>query len=561
MTDEVVMNTNVEEQPKPTEPIVPTSPPESTPVEEKDQPANLTPSTTPTTTSIYTKTLNLDDFTEDCKAYVIDYMCPLCKGVYYNPVIDICGHIFCQRCFEIFHSANQITNELRCPISGVTLPGVPSQITLISNILDKQTLNCCNRNIGCEWKGLVKDFVSHIENDCPKQTLQCSLQGCSSRILRENMKEHLMNCEYRIVNCGFCNISLAFNQLEEHYKSCPKYLLQCPQSCGSMIERDKMDEHVAVLCPNTVVTCKYSIIGCNEKFLNKETEEHIRKFSDTHFEMISTIVSTLKKENEEFKAQIKDLYHKLEVNPVNPLVKMCSRWNIENTSENVSGINFTGSKRPRDSEVISLIDSSRKKELNSGGKGVEVISPPTFGNTNSLKGINLFDTTALPPGVTIMDNIVKYTCSSKTEHRFVFSKIEIGKCLPTRWKIEIIETQSWIGFGVCDKKKVLTNKMKFFSSSKLFNHGTFLFSSNNYLWNCNVERENNCYMAMPKFEKGTEILFTYFPDRHELLFEIGTFSVSLTDVRPIMGTELTVCIVFLHSGNMIRLTPLNERSD
>ena len=67
MTDEVVMNTNVEEHPKATEPTIPTSPPESTPVEEKDQPANLTPSTTPTMTSIYIKTLNLDDFTEDCK--------------------------------------------------------------------------------------------------------------------------------------------------------------------------------------------------------------------------------------------------------------------------------------------------------------------------------------------------------------------------------------------------------------------------------------------------------------------------------------------------------------
>lgn len=550
MTDQDVVITNMEEQPKPTEPSIPTSPPETNLIEEKDQAANLTPSTTPTTTSIYTKTLNIDDFTEDCKTYVVDYMCPLCKGVYYNPVIDLCGHIFCQRCFEIFHSANQISNEMRCPISGATLTSCPSQITLISNILDKQTLNCCNRNIGCEWKGVVKDFVSHIDKDCPKQTLQCSLQGCTSRILRENMKEHLMNCEYRIVNCSYCNISLAFNQLEEHYKICPKYQLQCPQSCGSMIEREKMDEHVAVLCPNTTVTCKYNNIGCNETFLNKETEEHLHKFFDVHMEMISNLLTDVIKENKELKAKVKELEHQLEVNPVNPLMKMSSKWNNQNTSENLNCMYFTGSKRPRENELLSLVDSTTtaKKDVSKNVcQDVEMVStkPP-------------FDTSAIPPGVTIIDNLVKYSCNSKTEHRFVFSNIEIGKVLPTKWKIEIIDIYSWIGFGVCDKKKVLSNKMKFFSSSKLFNHGTFLFSSNNYLWNCNVERENNCYMAMPKFEKGTEIMFTYFPERKELLFEIGTFSVSLTDVRPIMGTELTVCVVFLHSGNTIRLIPLSS---
>ena len=88
--------------------------------------------------SIYKKTLCLDDFTEESRQFVVDYICPLCKGIYYNPVIDPCGHIFCQRCFNAFTSSikPQIV-ELRCPITNQPLSQSPSTIGLIANILDR----------------------------------------------------------------------------------------------------------------------------------------------------------------------------------------------------------------------------------------------------------------------------------------------------------------------------------------------------------------------------------------------------------------------------------------
>lgn len=528
--------------------------------------------------SIYKKTLCLDDFTEESRQFVVDYICPLCKGIYYNPVIDPCGHIFCQRCFNAFTSSikPQIV-ELRCPITNQPLSQSPSTIGLIANILDKQTLNCSNKKIGCGWKGIVKDFVEHIEKDCPKQTLKCSSKGCECMILRENMEDHLKKCEFRIVNCTYCNQSLAFNQLNEHFNSCPKYPIKCPQKCELMIEREKLNEHLSKLCPNTSVKCDFSVIGCDEEFLNKNKESHMSSSYNSHLKKMLQYVI---KENKELHLKINELQKQIrsdvlypsksvksssqKSNTVNtaPVTKTQSHIdNHQNFMPNI--LQFTGVKRQREdgpNENDKDNDESLKNNqpIRTGCNEVEVINPPSLTSITNKNGKIYYDVAWLPQGVTIIDNLIKFTANAKTEHKFVFSTLEMKQDVPTQWKIEIAETSSWIAFGVCDKKKVISNKMKFFSSNRQFNHGTFLISSNNYLWNCNVEKENNFFLLMPKFEKGKEIIFTYYPIEKELKFEIGAFFSKLSDVRPIVGSNLTACIVFLHSGNSVRLVPLDD---
>ena len=41
-----------------------------------------------------------------------DYICPLCKGLLLNPVIDNCSHTFCKDCFNKYYKIKK-----QCPIT------------------------------------------------------------------------------------------------------------------------------------------------------------------------------------------------------------------------------------------------------------------------------------------------------------------------------------------------------------------------------------------------------------------------------------------------------------
>ena len=89
---------------------------------------------------IFTPELPFELFTPDCQSLIRDYECPLCKGVTKDPVVDSCGHIFCKKCFILSFSENQM-----CPISKVKLTTQPTNVLIITQILEKQKLFCQNR--------------------------------------------------------------------------------------------------------------------------------------------------------------------------------------------------------------------------------------------------------------------------------------------------------------------------------------------------------------------------------------------------------------------------------
>ena len=51
---------------------------------------------------VYPIQLSLLNFTEESRQKLQEYICPLCKGIYIDPVIDSCAHIFCKKCFVFY---------------------------------------------------------------------------------------------------------------------------------------------------------------------------------------------------------------------------------------------------------------------------------------------------------------------------------------------------------------------------------------------------------------------------------------------------------------------------
>lgn len=183
----------------------------------------------------YSKTLSLEDFPNEVQSIVKEYECPLCKGIIYHPIVDSCGHIYCEKCFNLFLS----TNNKYCPIDNTELSfETPREIQVVKGILEKQLIFCTNKKLDCKWKGLTAHYDQHINKDCPKQIINCINKGCSNEVKREELIKHLKVCDYRIEKCQHCCAQFSFVQLESHYEVCPKAIVVCPQKCGVDIVRE-----------------------------------------------------------------------------------------------------------------------------------------------------------------------------------------------------------------------------------------------------------------------------------------------------------------------------------
>jgi hypothetical protein len=114
----------------------------------------------------FEKELDIELFAPESKQILIDYICPLCGGVYKDPVLDSCGDVFCRACFNTSMVYSSICPIKKKPFKdGYNL----STLEFINKILDKQKLNCKNKIKGCNWIDLLSNLDKHLGNNCEKQ--------------------------------------------------------------------------------------------------------------------------------------------------------------------------------------------------------------------------------------------------------------------------------------------------------------------------------------------------------------------------------------------------------
>ncbi len=91
----------------------------------------------------YTQTISQNIFIN--KADILDFICPLCKGVLSNPTQDSCGHVFCNICYEKCKENNN-----KCPFSNNDfIEEKITNIPIISQIINKMNVYCLNKDKNC----------------------------------------------------------------------------------------------------------------------------------------------------------------------------------------------------------------------------------------------------------------------------------------------------------------------------------------------------------------------------------------------------------------------------
>ena len=526
---------------------------------------------------IFTPELPFELFTPDCQSLIRDYECPLCKGVTKDPVVDSCGHIFCKKCFILSFSENQM-----CPISKVKLTTQPTNVLIITQILEKQKLFCQNKKDGCQWKGSLRELEEHLSKDCEKQKIKCENEGCNVYLPREEMSNHIKVCQFKKEPCDYCNAIMVVNQMEEHLKVCPRVEVLCDQNCGMKLPREELDVHKKDFCAYSLLKCPYVEYGCNDKeIFRKDFDEKMKKDSGKHLVLIVKTVDKLSKKLDYLQKEIE--YLKSEENVKKMIDEYLKNNKIEFQQSNIPFMQQEKKKLPEiqmnnhstpDGNTITNAKNEihfiqkkheRQKEDNDSDIDVPIVftanplsSPSKSGSSKVSKETPFFDIANLKSSITIVGTLARFTSNTRPEHTFLFTSknIDTTTCsdFPS-WKIKFLSSSLWLGVGLCDKKKVLTNKMRFVSPRNDRNayHGSYLISTNGYTWNCNNEEENNRQIELPEISKGTIMEIIFNKAAKQLTFKVGGSTVKLTNVTPLIAGDkmLTPCVVFLHSGNSV----------
>ena len=175
-------------------------------------------------------------FVEETKKTLEALQCPVCFGIVLEPVQTSCGHLFCAKCVK------EVT---RCPACCEQFTSVPDHFN--KRRVRSLRVKCPFTANGCKWVGDLGDVGDH-------EAAQCKFQANS--------------CPY----CGFTTIQKEIFQ--NHLKVCDSHTFLCPNGCGAAPSRRGLNQHLEK-CPEQLVQCKFSMLGCDAVLPRKTMEHHV----------------------------------------------------------------------------------------------------------------------------------------------------------------------------------------------------------------------------------------------------------------------------------------------
>ena len=235
-----------------------------------------------------------------------DFICTICKLVLRKPKQTFCGHRLCENCY-----LSKINNA-RSGFFGCYGKDCSESISSDNVFSDKSTerdilhlnVHCKNKTEGCTWTGIIKEYELHV-TFCRFETIRCEILCCDDTMLRKDLTFHLMNdCQYREVNCEFCNPIMQAGELKKHLSKCLKYPCNC-KNCNSMFVREQMLLHndpIVGTCKEISGPCPFVAIGCSENsnLNSKNRQEHMKDNLVLHMnQVLAHNISQIEKRNDE----------------------------------------------------------------------------------------------------------------------------------------------------------------------------------------------------------------------------------------------------------------------
>ena len=223
-----------------------------------------------------------------------DLYCKKCTLVARRLTItNCCGESFCHTCI-----ADKQEQGNPCPACG------EKNFATFEQVKNRKRINClrvyCSmKERGCDWSGTLEQLDTHLDPDqdtCQYVDTKCPL-NCHMSIPRNKVKQHVaQHCAKRPYVCQHCNFKATYEEVvDAHLPECKYVPLQCPNRCGVTFERDFMEDHMKI-CRLEEVGCEFSGVGCDDRFIQDDQEEHTRQNSQKHLTLTASLAVETKEQ-------------------------------------------------------------------------------------------------------------------------------------------------------------------------------------------------------------------------------------------------------------------------
>ena len=499
------------------------------------------------------------------------YKCGLCDCICEEPKFQNCrcNQVFCKKCLYLYYEKF----KHRCPkCQNEAREMEPYQGYLES--LRNLNMKCANYDIHCPWIGLYSEYKQHINSECQKEIINCPNKGCIIKARREDMKNHLQKCEYREITCAECNQKMVYFEKRTHKNYCEKVKIECPQGCGKFIRRGEYINHQKS-CMNSEIFCPYKLIGCSDIFQRNQKKQRLEKDVYKHLDLAMPIIFDLQKRIIKMEKEIEELKNNNNTNNKNEDQRKNSE---KEKSKEYINKNDISSEMNNEENSMKFLE---KKRLLSFDMKEDMMAPkvadfslfnsdfndniPTNNNNIIINKSDLVDKKILNDDhiyeipnaydnhyFSINKDIIESHNLDGEKHYYIFfnKRYDIPKDSSKKYSftIKILTNCPWIAMGICDKKIVEMNNYQFDSPNHNKNNktGIYYFSTNQFLYNCNNNKEIRKFNYKSLSKNNTNIICTFDPKKSILEFVPNNeHCMPLTDVKCFKSDSFSPFLIFL----------------
>ena len=206
-----------------------------------------------------------------------EFICSICQNITWKPKECVgCESLNCKHCLRVW--IKKKNGNLICP-NCKAQKGWRKPHRILTNILYELEIECkypgckkmlkygvlysherrcthmCMRcpNAGCTMYGKKEEIHEHL-GDCNYSLVQCKYEiyGCKLQGTRVKIKEHLGVCEYKPVPCDYCEMLFQVHNLGKHKENCPERPLSCLQCGGIILLKNKGAHNCLKLISNSL---------------------------------------------------------------------------------------------------------------------------------------------------------------------------------------------------------------------------------------------------------------------------------------------------------------------
>ena len=224
--------------------------------------------------------------------------CPICLVILREPFqVTCCGYSFCRTCVMRIQA-----DKKSCPTCNeAKFDAFPNKG--LRRSLYAFRVRCVHQKSGCEWTGELVQLDRHLNlnPELGKQLIGCEFAAvacthCCEYVQRRYVHAHQTDsCPQRPFSCDYCDDygSAYEDVVNNHWPVCKFYPVPCPNKCGLNPERQKVETHVNMQCPLTIVNCDFRYTGCEVHLPRRDMPTHLAENLTTHISLLTTQTQTM----------------------------------------------------------------------------------------------------------------------------------------------------------------------------------------------------------------------------------------------------------------------------